>query len=252
MIKKLGIILIIAISTSSAFYKVSSYTFADVKSGVDIQINDSQNALIGIPEYMEGINLVQGGSSNFEVSIRNNMSSSIWIIGAFGSGSGIGIELKNAVSVLPGGTNSIPLEVIAENDAMVGDNLIGIIYEIIWDGGSAKINGEICINISEPIVIQNSTQSIIKGKYSYVETQILNTNNARLRVLGVDFPGEKGIAADISGIEIKEGRVFLPIMVTSLEPNLYEIPVLYTVELDGCNTIVESKLFLEVILEDIK
>lgn len=252
MIKKLSIILIIILSASSAFLNVSSYTSAEVKNAAGIQICDSENALIGIPEYIEDINLVQGGSSEIEVNIRNNMSGCIQIVGAYGSGEDIEIGLKQAVSVSAGGTASIPLEVNSGSTAVIGNNSVDVVYEIIWDGGSAEIKEEICVNISEPVVIQSSTQSVILGKRSFVEIEMLNNKNTKLNVLGVKFLGGSEIDTDISGIEIKDGKILLPIRVTSLEPNLYEIPVLFTVEVDGCETIIESELFLDIISESIE
>jgi hypothetical protein len=230
--------------------QVSSFSLADVKSEMSIKITNSENALVGTPSFIDGGTIIQGSSKEININIRNNMSNVIDLVDIEGSDSGVDVKLQSTIRIYPGDAAEVPIIVQANSNVDEGGRLISLIYGSEWSGGSAVIEGNLSITVKKPVEIRSTVQNVIIDKDTFVETEIINKLDGLYKVVNIEFPKDKYITTDISHVKVQDNKIILPINITSMEPNLYEIPTVFTIDNDGCITRIETAIYINIEQED--
>ena len=154
--------------------------------------------------------------------------------------------LQGTISIFPGDTVVVPMVVTADSAAEVGEGIVDLVCSFEWEEGSAVIEDNMFINIQKPIEIKSNIQRVIVNKNTIVEAEIVNESGIKHKILNIQFPLDKYITTDLSQVLIRDNKIILPITITSIEPNLYEIPAVFTIDNEGCITTVETVIFLNI------
>ncbi len=243
--KLLGIFVVIGLSLGIT-NQVTSFTTSDIKSKAGIMITSSERALIGVPEFINAGVIIQGSLKNINIRISNNMTNKIELVNIEAVDSKVNIMLQGTISIFPGDTVVVPMVVTADSAAEVGEGIVDLVCSFEWEEGSAVIEDNMFINIQKPIEIKSNIQRVIVNKNTIVEAEIVNESGIKHKILNIQFPLDKYITTDLSQVLIRDNKIILPITITSIEPNLYEIPAVFTIDNEGCITTVETVIFLNI------
>lgn len=129
MMRKIFILMILILFSSSLIYGANCYSSAIVESNASMKIVSSENALIGIPSSLD---------LNKTINIKNNMSEKIWIkvVGGGITSSKITAAADNGIPIEPGEeiTTAINLNNLKASK---------VTFHAEWNGGSAEITRSI-------------------------------------------------------------------------------------------------------------
>lgn len=99
-LKKLVLFFVIIGLSISITYQVTSFSAADVNSEAGIMVTSSENALIGVSGFINGGTIIQGSSKDINITIRNNMSNAIKLIGIENTDSKVNVMQLYNVNIM--------------------------------------------------------------------------------------------------------------------------------------------------------
>jgi hypothetical protein len=249
-LKKIAALFIVIGLSLGVANQVSGFSAADLKSDVGIMITNSESSLIGTPGSVNAGTIIQGNSKNIDIIISNNMSNVIEVMDITGGEQGVSAKLLSTIRIFPGDKVEVPVMIKADSDAEAGERLFNLVYRSKWGGGTAVIEGNLSVDIQEPVQIQSTVQNITINKDNFVEVDNVNKHENKYEIVNIEFPEDKYITTDLSQVTVQDDKITLPIKVTSMEPNLYEVPTIFTIDSDGCVSKIETAIYLNIELEE--
>ncbi len=169
--KRILIFLVVLMLSSSLFIMASSFSIAEIKSNVGINISDSEDSLIGIPSIIEGGTIQKEictesasylpVSRNIPVVINNNMNCTISITSIISNNNSDVLlqtdRLSNLIQIRPGGTGVMTFIATANPQTQTGVKTFNLTFNANWNCGNAIIKSQINFRVIEPTLIKNNS-----------------------------------------------------------------------------------------------